>query len=96
MPDLPGDALSGRFFGLEDQPGWDWLCGMKSCLGMLLVLLAFIVVFGGGGLLWYLSETAEFSRKVPSQTTTAAPPKAITVMPKSPPVAIPVREPTRR
>ena len=69
---------------------------MKSCLGLLLVLLSFVLVIGGGGLIWYLSETAEFSRKMPVNPTAAAPPKAIPVMPKSPPVAVPVREPSRR
>lgn len=76
---------------------------------MLLVVLAFVVVIGGGGLLWYLSETAEFSRKLPAQATAGIPPKAIPVMPKTPPpvaipvmpktpppVAIPVREPAKR
>lgn len=35
---------------------------MKSCFGMLLALVLFALVIGGGGLIWYLSETAEFSR----------------------------------
>ena len=35
---------------------------MNSCLGMLLAILVFTVVVGGGGLIWYLSHTAEFSR----------------------------------
>ena len=35
---------------------------MKSCFGMLLALVLFILVIGGGGLIWYLSKTAEFSR----------------------------------
>lgn len=50
---------------------------MKSCLGLLAVLTVFIVVVGGGALIWYLSETAEFSRKDAVGTETAAPPKAI-------------------
>lgn len=37
--------------------------GMKSCFGLLLVLLVLTAVIGGGALLWYLSDSAEFSRK---------------------------------
>lgn len=36
---------------------------MKSCLGMLLILAASVVLVAGGALLWYLSATTEFSRK---------------------------------
>ena len=36
---------------------------MKSFLGMLFTLLVLTAVIGGGALLWYLSKTAEFSRK---------------------------------
>jgi hypothetical protein len=36
---------------------------MKSCLGLLLTLLVFVVVVGGGALIWHLSDTAEFTRK---------------------------------
>jgi flagellar basal body-associated protein FliL len=36
---------------------------MKSCLGMLLVLLVFFLVVGGAGAIWYMSYSAEFSRK---------------------------------
>jgi len=36
---------------------------MKSCFGLLVVLLVFTVVIGGGALIWYLSHSAEFSRK---------------------------------
>jgi hypothetical protein len=36
---------------------------MKSCLGLLFILLVFTLVVGGGGLIWYLSRSAEFSRK---------------------------------
>jgi hypothetical protein len=45
---------------------------MKSCLGMLLILSAFVLVVGGGAAIWYLSDTAEFSRKDGKQI----PPKA--------------------
>jgi len=45
---------------------------MKSCLGMLLILSAFVLVVGGGAAIWYLSDTAEFSRK-----DKLAPPKAV-------------------
>lgn len=36
---------------------------MKSCLGILLVFFTFVAVLGGGALIYYLSSTAEFSRK---------------------------------
>lgn len=36
---------------------------MKSFFGMLLVLIVLVAVIGGGALLWYLSDTAEYSRK---------------------------------
>lgn len=36
---------------------------MKSCLGMLFALLVLIAVLGTATGIWYLSETAEFSRK---------------------------------
>lgn len=36
---------------------------MKSCFGLLMVLLVFTVVIGGCALIWYLSHSAEFSRK---------------------------------
>jgi len=48
--------------------------GMKSCLGMLLILLALMLVVGGAAAIWHLSESAEFSRK-----GGAPPPKAIPV-----------------
>ena len=44
---------------------------MKSCLGMLLILLAFVLVVGGGAAIWYLSDSVEFTRK-----DKQAPPKA--------------------
>ena len=40
---------------------------MKSCLGLFFTLLVFTLVVGGGALIWYLSDTSEFSR-----TTSAA------------------------
>jgi flagellar basal body-associated protein FliL len=46
---------------------------MKSCLGMLLILSAFVLVVGGGAAIWYLSDSVEFSRK----DAKAPPPKAI-------------------
>lgn len=63
--------------------------GMKSCMSLLFVLSIFVLVMGGGGLIWYLSDTAEFS------STTAKPPVAKPVVPLNrsqgkPPVAIPV------
>jgi hypothetical protein len=36
---------------------------MKSCLGMLLTLVILLAVIGTGAAIWYLSDTAEFSRK---------------------------------
>mgnify|MGYP006866086710 CR=1 FL=1 len=56
---------------------------MKSCLGILLVFFTFVAVVGGGAFIWYLSSTAEFSRK--SETPSAAP-KASVVIPKARPV----------
>lgn len=76
---------------------------MKSCLGILLVFFTFVAVLGGGALIWYLSNTAEFSRKgltegtpapgIKSGTTPkgAAIPKATVVTPAAPPKAHPVR-----
>jgi hypothetical protein len=36
---------------------------MKSCLGMLLTLIILLAVIGTSAAIWYLSDTAEFSRK---------------------------------
>ncbi|MES2438066.1 MAG: hypothetical protein V4584_03320 [Verrucomicrobiota bacterium] len=60
---------------------------MKSCLGILIVFFTLVAVLGGGALIWYLSSTAEFSRK--AAPVSAAPPAAL---PKAPiPKARPVR-----
>lgn len=59
---------------------------MKSCLGILLIFLTFVAVVGGGALIWYLSDTTEFSRK-----TAPAAPKATVVAPSPVPKAKPVR-----
>jgi flagellar basal body-associated protein FliL len=56
---------------------------MKSCLGILLVFFTFVAVVGGGAFIWYLSSTAEFSRKT---ATPPAAPKASAVIPKARPV----------
>ena len=67
---------------------------MKSCLGILLVFFTFVSVIGGGGLIWYLSNTAEFSRKnAPAAPTIPAPvvPKAKVAIPSAVPRAYPVR-----
>lgn len=41
---------------------------MRSCFGLLIVIFAFTLVIGGGGLIYFLSYTAEFSRTdVPSR-----------------------------
>lgn len=47
---------------------------MKSCLGMLLILLAIVLLVGGGAVLWYLSATVEFSRKDARQPAAQAAP----------------------
>jgi hypothetical protein len=52
---------------------------MKSCLGLILSMTAFVVVIGGGFLIWYLSQTADFSRTDPAAGA-AAP-----AMPERPP-----------
>jgi hypothetical protein len=40
---------------------------VRSCFGLIIVLLVFVLVVGGGGLIWHLSGNVEFSRKdVPS------------------------------
>jgi flagellar basal body-associated protein FliL len=46
---------------------------MKSCLGLLIVLFVVVAVLGTGGLIWYLSSTAEFSRKDGSPAATNPP-----------------------
>ena len=56
---------------------------MKSCLGILLVFFTFVAVIGGGAFIWYLSSTAEFSRK---NASPSAAPKASVVIPKARPV----------
>ena len=35
---------------------------MKSFVSMLFTLLVFTLVVGGAAMIWYLSDTAEFSR----------------------------------
>ena len=60
---------------LDATPENRYSTGMKSCFGMLLALVFFVLVIGGGGLIWYLSKTAEFSR------TGDNPPVAIPVDP---------------
>ncbi len=45
---------------------------MKSCLGILIMATALAMIVGGGGLLYYLSRTAEFTR-VDGQTPQATP-----------------------
>jgi hypothetical protein len=69
---------------------------MKTCLGLLFTLVLFAVVLGSGGLIWYLSDTAEFSRSAgnPPVAIPVHPPAASQVRPQpghgNPPVAIPV------
>lgn len=45
---------------------------MKSCLGILIMASALALIVGGGGLLYYLSRTAEFTR-VDGQSPQAVP-----------------------
>jgi flagellar basal body-associated protein FliL len=61
---------------------------MKSCLGILIVFFTFVAIVGGAGLIWYLSSTAEFSRKdVPAANA----PTAAVPIPQATPKAQPVR-----
>ncbi|BCU77549.1 hypothetical protein [Luteolibacter sp. LG18] len=46
---------------------------MKSCFGMLLVVLVILAVLGSAGLVWYLNANTEFSRK---ELPAAAPARA--------------------
>ena len=55
---------------------------MKSCLGLLLTLTVFTLVVGGGALIWYLSHTAEITRKDAPAASAAPPPKAVPVRPQ--------------
>ncbi|MEK7951913.1 hypothetical protein [Luteolibacter soli] len=36
---------------------------MKSCFGMLLTMIVLFAVIASSATIWYLSNTAEFSRK---------------------------------
>jgi uncharacterized protein HemX len=36
---------------------------MKSCFGLLLVIVVVAAVLGTGGLMWYLASHTEFTRK---------------------------------
>jgi flagellar basal body-associated protein FliL len=36
---------------------------MKSCFGMLLTLIVLLAVIFSGATIWYLSNSAEFTRK---------------------------------
>ena len=46
---------------------------MKSFFSLVFVVLVFLTVVVGAGLLWYLSATSEFTRKPPHPA--AAPPR---------------------
>jgi hypothetical protein len=52
-----------RAFRLDHPPENPILLRMKSCLGIIIAFVIFVAVIGGGALLWYLSDTTEFSRK---------------------------------
>lgn len=60
---------------------------MKSFFTLTFVLVIFIAVVGGGGLLWYLSYTTKFERK-DVHTSALAPSKA-----SPPPAAAPGTRP---
>lgn len=61
---------------------------MKSCLAILLVFSTLVAVIGGGALIWYLSNTAEFTRKgAVTGTPSDFPPKAIVPGTNTPPRA---------
>lgn len=62
---------------------------VKSFLSLTFVLLVFLVIVVGGGLLWYLSDTTEFSRKDTPPSRPAAPAPAAT--PALPPTPAPSR-----
>ncbi|MCX6873381.1 MAG: hypothetical protein NTW21_06170 [Verrucomicrobia bacterium] len=64
---------------------------MKSCFTLAFVLLVCLTVVGGGGLLWYLSHTTEFSRK--DTHTSALPPSRPTPPPTPPPAVRPQVQP---
>jgi flagellar basal body-associated protein FliL len=53
----------GRDFPLAATGGTRYQSRVRSFFGMLLVLLVFVLVVGGGGLIWHLSSNVEFSRK---------------------------------
>jgi cytoskeletal protein RodZ len=65
---------------------------MKSFFSLTFVHLVFIVLFGVGGLLWYLSYTTEFSRRdthtsaLPAVPTTPAAPTTAPAKPAKPPL----------
>ena len=48
---------------------------MKSCLGILIIFIALIAVLGGGALIWYLSDTSEFTRRIPPAKVESPGPK---------------------
>ncbi len=54
---------NGSDFPLAATGGTRYQTRVRSFLGMLLVLLVFILVVGGGGLIWHLSSSVEFARK---------------------------------
>ena len=66
VPTRPGSGSAIREradFPLAATGGSRYQTGVRSCFGMLIVLLVFILVVGGGGLIWYLSSSVEFTRK---------------------------------
>jgi hypothetical protein len=63
---------------------------MKSCLGFLLVMLVLAAVFGSGALIWYLSTTAEFTRKGADASPAVSQTHA---RPVNPPLVTPPRTP---
>ena len=63
---------------------------MKSFFTLVFVVLVLVAVVGGGGLLFYLSYTSEFSRK-DKRSSPATAPAGITPIPRSKPAPAPAR-----
>jgi hypothetical protein len=59
---VPHEKPGEGFFRLDPLQANRYPTVMKSCLGLLVTLLIFTLVVGGGALVWYLSHSAEFSR----------------------------------
>lgn len=73
-------ALSG-IFPLDITATNDYQRRVKPAIGLLISLLVSLLVVAGSAVIWYLSATAEFSRKPAAPAPAAPPPKAIPVRP---------------